>query len=285
MSLQDDPFRQSLTKMPDWNSNRSFQYPVIQVIGRGSFSTVYLGVRRIDGTQVAIKQIPKQNNVKEIVVAEAEAQSNLKHRCLISLFDRIETDSFYYLIFEYFKGKDLLLYLEERNFEPLQEDQAQKIMMQLVDCILYFHHEHYVHRDIKLENILMDDFLNVKLVDFGFSTKVSFVKPKLDRFLGSQDYAAPEILKHIPYDGFKADVWSLGTILYALLVGELPFVRFERIQALSQDLPHPCLRFPAHISLEARGLISKMLEEKPTKRISMYLVSRHPWISPTFTSG
>jgi len=261
------------------NLEQLLDYRVHRVIGTGSFSKVYLASDS-SGKQIALKQIPKKQGTKEIINAEIEAGKNLHHPGIVTHLGYIETEKYEYIILEYFQSSDLLTNMEMRQFKPFNESQARDIFSQLLNCVIYIHQERYVHRDIKLENILINEAGIVKLVDFGFSTKISFVNPLLDRYMGSQDYVAPEILSNHPYDGFKADVWSLGTILFTLLFGELPFIRDERIISAVRDIPHPLIKWPnIRVSSEAKDLVIKMLNPDPNKRISTFIVTKHSWMN------
>ena len=135
-----------------------------------------------------------------------------------------------------------------------------------------------VHRDLKLENILLDKHENVKLVDFGFTREYEGKSSHLQTFCGTVCYSAPEMLKGERYAGEKVDVWSLGIILYALLVGELPFDEDDDVatkhKILSSDPPYP-ESFPP----EAKALLSQMLSKRPLIRPALADVLAHPFLS------
>jgi len=122
----------------------------------------------------------------------------------------------------------------------------------------------------------------VKLIDFGLCELIQDGK-LCDLWCGSQDYVCPEIIGKTPYNGFSADVWSLGTILYIMLYGELPFGFDIRVQAVSDGREHPPIHFaddrnPNVVSDIAKDLISKMLHVDPNKRIDMQGVAGHKWM-------
>lgn len=125
--------------------------------------------------------------------------------------DRMETNS----------GDELYNYLSHHG--PIEPSMVQKIFTQLVGAVSYVHSKSCVHRDLKLENILLDKNENVKLCDFGFTREYEGKSSYLQTWCGTVCYSAPEMLKGEKYAGEKVDVWSLGVILYALLCGELPF--------------------------------------------------------------
>lgn len=154
----------------------------------------------------------------------------------------------------------------------------QKIFTQLVGAVSYVHAKQCVHRDLKLENILLDKLGNVKLVDFGFTREYQGSTSYLQTWCGTVCYSAPEMLKGEKYAGEKVDVWSLGIILYALLCGELPFDEDDESVTkgmILKDEP----RYPEHIPEPAKELIKKLLSKRPLLRPSLSDVLKDPWLS------
>ena len=123
---------------------------------------------------------------------------------------------------EYAGNISLHSYLKGKVGKRIDEHCAKKIFYQIVEAIQYCHAQNIVHRDIKLENIILDDKLNVKIIDFGFSIIIPKNK-KLNVFCGTPSYMAPEILSKEFYSGFLADVWALGIVLFIMLCGNFPF--------------------------------------------------------------
>ncbi|KAJ3067380.1 hypothetical protein HK102_007429 [Quaeritorhiza haematococci] len=170
---------------------------------------------------------------------------------------------------------DLFEYIEQTPNGMLTELQARHIFRQLVSALLFLHQNGLAHRDVKDENVLIDGGLNVKLIDFG---SVGVVEGEesggkgFDRFLGTLQYASPEILQGNHYRGPEADIWALGCLLYIMLAGESPFPNpssailsaFERpTQTVSED----CL-----------DLLRWMLEKRPGDRASIADIWWHPWV-------
>ncbi len=146
-----------------------------------------------------------------------------QHPNIIKLVDLFENQSYYQIVLEYMQGKDLFEYMQKREFR-IGEARAKEITTQIADGLMYLHNYGIMHRDLKLENIMMSDASDgavVKLVDFGLS---KFVGPNgtADELYGTLGYVAPEVLKKQAY-GFSCDMWGLGCIVYALLSGCLPF--------------------------------------------------------------
>ena len=146
-----------------------------------------------------------------------------QHVNIVKLIDVFENSDHYYIVLEYMAGKDLFDYIQKRNF-ILNEDRVKQLGIQLIQAVRYLHDFGIVHRDLKLENIMMSDTSNTakpKIVDFGLA-KIIGPSETADEPFGTLGYVAPEVLKKKPYT-FSCDVWSLGCILYALLSGSLPF--------------------------------------------------------------
>lgn len=146
-----------------------------------------------------------------------------QHPNIVGLIDLFENQDYYYIVLEFMMGKDLFDYIQYRKFK-LSEDRVKEIGMQLVIAIKYLHSYGIVHRDLKLENIMMSDNTEnavPKLVDFGLAKMIG-PNEKADEPFGTLGYVAPEVLKKEPYST-SCDIWSLGCILYALLSGSLPF--------------------------------------------------------------
>jgi serine/threonine protein kinase len=161
---------------------------------------------------------------------------------------------------------------------PMEPAKVQKIFTQLVGAVSYVHQKSCVHRDLKLENILLDRHENVKLVDFGFTREYEGKSSYLQTWCGTVCYSAPEMLKGEKYAGEKVDVWSLGIILYALLCGELPFDEDEEDvtkQMILKDEP----KYPDHIPPQAQDLIVLLLSKRTLLRPSLADVLQHPWLA------
>lgn len=173
-------------------------------------------------------------------------------------------------------GEELYDYLLRHGKLPV--DKVQKTFTQLVGAVAYVHQQHCVHRDLKLENILLDKHENVKLLDFGFAREYEGKTNYLQTFCGTICYSAPEMLKGEKYAGEKVDVWSLGIILYALLCGELPFDDDDddvtRRKILSEEP-----KYPNHLPPEALALMKQLLSKRPFPRPSLTDILSHPFLA------
>ena len=186
------------------------------------------------------------------------------------------TESLVWLVLEYCPGDELYNYLLKHGKLPVEK--VQKTFTQLVGAVCYVHQQSCVHRDLKLENILLDKHENVKLCDFGFTREYEGKANYLQTFCGTICYSAPEMLKGEKYAGEKVDVWSLGVILYALLCGELPFDEDDdnatRAKILSEE-PN----YPDHIPPDALSLLKALLSKRPLLRPSLPEILAHPFLA------
>lgn len=165
-------------------------------------------------------------------------------------------------------------YVRKRNY--LSENVARFLFKQLIEALKYMHAQGIVHRDIKLDNILLDVDRNIKICDFG----VSKLNPKnsiMYEQCGTPAYIAPEILLDEGYSGFGVDIWSSGVLLYVMLSGMMPFKAdtLEDLKGLIVSGQYPTIK---DISPEAESLIAGLLTVDPTQRLTEDQILNHPWM-------
>ncbi|KAG6057411.1 hypothetical protein E4U17_001352 [Claviceps sp. LM77 group G4] len=249
-------------------------YTLGRLIGKGSFGKVYLATHKLtNGSKVVLKSAHKDD---ANLAREIHHHRQFVHPHIARLYEVIITESLVWLVLEYCSGDELYNHLLERG--PLPVPKVQKIFAQLVGAVSYVHLQSCVHRDLKLENILLDKNENVKLVDFGFTREYEGRMNYLQTFCGTICYAAPEMLKGEKYAGEKVDVWSLGVILYALLCGELPFDddddNVTRTKILTEDP-----KFPDHLTADALSLLKLLLSKRPLPRPAFADILAHPFLA------
>ncbi|KAK3860200.1 hypothetical protein Pcinc_017630 [Petrolisthes cinctipes] len=253
-------------------------YEFEKTIGKGNFAVVKLATHKVTQSKVAIKIIDKSkidaDNLRKIL-REIEILKKLRHPYIIRLYQVMETERMIYLVTEYASCGELFDYVASHG--KMREGEARTKFMQIVAALRYCHKRGIVHRDLKAENLLLDKELNIKLADFGFS---NFYTPGvlLSTWCGSPPYAAPELFEGKEYDGPKADVWSLGVILYVLVCGYLPFDA-KTLQTLRSIVVSGKFRIPYFMSSDCDNLIRKMLQVDPEKRISIERIMQHRWIT------
>jgi protein-serine/threonine kinase len=210
----------------------------------------------------------------------------LKHPNIVRLYDVIETDKYIGIILEYASGGELFDHILAHRY--LREKDACKLFAQLVSGVWYIHQKKIVHRDLKLENLLLDRHRNVIITDFGFANRFEHRADDLmQTSCGSPCYAAPElVISEGAYVGSAVDIWSCGVILYAMLAGYLPFdddpanPDGDNINLLYRYIVNTPLSFPDYISPDARDLLGIMLVPDPALRADLRRVMAHRWLAP-----
>jgi serine/threonine protein kinase len=187
---------------------------------------VKLATHKKTGKKTAIKTVHKKD-MKPIEIYQQRREIDVlkmsQHPNIVGLIDLFENSDYYYIVLEYMQGKDLFDYIQFRNFK-LGEQRVKELSYQIGIAIKYLHSYGIVHRDLKLENVMMSDNTESgvpKLVDFGLAKMIG-PNEKADEPFGTLGYVAPEVLRKEPYS-FSCDLWSYGCIIYALLSGSLPF--------------------------------------------------------------
>jgi len=262
---------------------RIAEYQIEKCLGSGSFGEILLVSKAQEpGSRYVIKKIEKE----KMKMVEVEVGEILEHEHIVKFYEHFQDQHHHYLVLEYVSGVDMFTWMEFRNFEPIPEKTARKIFRDICSAIQYCHQRGIAHRDLKLENILIDPTTyQVKVIDFGLASFETEDSAGCVDVCGSLDYLAPEVLEEQPYSGKKSDIWSLGVILYSMLFCNFPFSTEERMDALlppegQERKPHPPLEFPkrASVSREAKDLCRKMLAFNPDKRINIDKIMRHPWM-------
>ncbi|XP_045678804.1 serine/threonine-protein kinase MARK2-like [Phyllostomus hastatus] len=247
-------------------------YTLLNTIGKGSFAKVWLACHVLTGTEVAVKAINQCDITRYF--EEAHCLKSLNHPNITKLFEVIATEEKLYLIMEHVSGGDLLDYLE--NHGPRSEREAQAMFRQLISAVQYCHGKGIIHRDLTPDNILIDGERNIKLADFGFGRE--FTNYKLTTYCGTIPYMAPEIMQHQIYNGPKVDAWSLGVVLYRMLVGDLPFVG-DTFGEIKKKILHGKVRIPRQLSEEGQKLLKKLLILDPRRRPTLEDIMSDPWVN------
>ncbi|XP_055963555.1 serine/threonine-protein kinase SIK2 isoform X1 [Sorex fumeus] len=252
-------------------------YDIEGTLGKGNFAVVKLGRHRITKTEVAIKIIDKSQldavNLEKIY-REVQIMKLLDHPHIIKLYQVMETKSMLYLVTEYAKNGEIFDYLA--NHGRLNESEARRKFWQILSAVDYCHGRKVVHRDLKAENLLLDNNMNIKIADFGFG---NFFKSGelLATWCGSPPYAAPEVFEGQQYEGPQLDIWSMGVVLYVLVCGALPFDG-PTLPILRQRVLEGRFRIPYFMSEDCEHLIRRMLVLDPSKRLTIAQIKEHKWM-------
>ena len=286
-------------KYPETNLNF---YKYGRLIGQGAFGKVNLGLNVLTGRVVAIKSFNKSNlnsnseNMKKIKY-ETNLMKKLNHPNITKILELFEDKEYILIIMEYINGGNLFSFLKKHR--KVSEKTAKLLYRQIILGIKYMHEQGIVHRDIKLENILIDLNNNIKICDFGIGRVLSSPEQPLFDQCGTPMYIAPEILlcsEEKGYKGFPVDIWSSGIVLYILLSGTLPFSFKNSSSSLSEsnesnlsednnnntELQYSIInkepKAIENISKEAEDLLKKILKKNPEKRITCEEILNHPWM-------
>ncbi|KAK1127685.1 hypothetical protein K0M31_003180 [Melipona bicolor] len=254
------------------------RFDIIKKLGQGTYGKVQLGINKETGQEVAIKTIKKCKIETEAdlirIRREIQIMSSVQHPNIIHIYEVFENREKMVLVMEYAAGGELYDYLSERKV--LTEHEARRIFRQIATAIFYCHKHKICHRDLKLENILLDQVGNAKIADFGLSN-VFDEQRLLNTFCGSPLYASPEIVKGTPYHGPEVDCWSLGVLLYTLVYGAMPFdgSNFKRLvkQISQSDYFEPKKPSPAS------PLIKEILTVCPARRADIERICTHWWVN------
>eukprot|EP00929_Paragymnodinium_shiwhaense_P031285 TRINITY_DN17561_c0_g1_i1.p1 TRINITY_DN17561_c0_g1~~TRINITY_DN17561_c0_g1_i1.p1 ORF type:complete len:513 (-),score=138.19 TRINITY_DN17561_c0_g1_i1:254-1792(-) len=249
-------------------------------LGQGGFGSVYKGLHSETGEAAAIKFVAKKSfrqfSDLQRVFQEIQALRNLRHQNVIRILDVADHPTNICFILEYAAGGELRGYVEKAG--SLSEEESRTFFKQIVRAVHYIHSKKTIHRDLKLENILLDASNRCKIVDFGLSDYVSS-KEQTVTDAGTEAYLAPEVYNGCSKDSdpYKIDVWGLGVILYALAHGKLPFYRPDEETCAKLDADG--LQFKEELSTGYRRLVKAMLTPSPERRASVDEITLDPWVT------
>ncbi|BFZ64895.1 Serine/threonine-protein kinase [Saitoella coloradoensis] len=287
-----------LDRLPQKKRKMLGEYILGKTIGAGSMGKVKLATHQATGEQVAIKIIPRvtetaprtnyssssgmpkpapapADDAKEVrTVREAAMMTLIRHPFICGMKSVEAMSNHYYMVMEYVNGGQLLDYIISHG--KLKEKQARKFARQIGSALDYLHKNSIVHRDLKIENILISKNGNIKLIDFGLSNLYS-PKSHLSTFCGSLYFAAPELLNAKAYTGPEVDVWSFGIVMYVLVCGKVPFDD-QSMPALHAKIKRGIVDYPNYLSPECKHLLSRMLVVDPLKRAPLSEIVSHPWM-------
>lgn len=250
-------------------------YQLTETLGRGSHARVRLAEHEATGARFAAKVISRRKMDAEQLSAEVKLQGSVpSHPCVVRLLEVLERPSELVLLLELAEGGTAFDLVAQG---PLAEDHARRLFGELLAGVAHLHRHGVVHRDLKLENLLLDRHGNLKIADFGLAAAL-VAGELLSLGSGSPNYSAPELLAaKLQYAGEPADVWACGVVLFAFLTGGFPFDD-DRPQALLRRIQKGKYRIPSFVGADAQDLIARMLTVDPAERITVAAAMAHPWM-------
>jgi len=253
-------------------------YQVLQTIGQGGFSVIYLAYDPSCGRFRAIKSLSKDKLNSEKAIQhfqqEIDTMTIIHHKSLVNVYDVFDDPENYYIVMDYCEGGDLFDYVITHG--RISESEAAVVFRQIVEGVATCHSFSVAHRDIKLENILIDTFPHIRIADFGLCGYIQEDR-LMSTFCGSLTYCAPECISRQDYDGRISDIWSMGIVLYSLVTGENPW-KTSNQTIVMQKIMQGQISFPGYLSSACKNLLQKMLKTEPYERITLQKIAEHPWL-------
>ncbi|KAI9340096.1 Serine/threonine-protein kinase-like protein [Pilaira anomala] len=254
-------------------------FDVGRALGKGNFGHVFLAKEKKSGFIVALKVLYKKGlaltNIENQLRREVEIQGNLRHPNILRLYGYFHDETRVFLILEFAaKGE---LFAELQSKKKFKESEAAKYVVQMTNALMYLHSKRVIHRDIKPENLMLGLNGELKIGDFGWSVRTGKFDTRRGTLCGTLDYLPPEMVEGRSHDK-NVDVWSLGILLYELIVGEPPFDSDGNEDATYRRIMRVDLHIPSYVSRDAADLITKLLKYSSNERLPLKAVMHHPFI-------
>uniref|UniRef100_A0A8I6X1R2 non-specific serine/threonine protein kinase n=2 Tax=Hordeum vulgare subsp. vulgare TaxID=112509 RepID=A0A8I6X1R2_HORVV len=260
------------------------RYELGRILGHGTFAKVYHARSLMCNHSVAIKVIDKEKVLRvgmiERIKREISVMRLVRHPNIVQLHEVMASKTKIYFVMEHVRGGDLFSRVAKGR---LREEVARKFFQQLIAAIDFCHSRGVYHRDLKLENLLIDDTDNIKVSDFGLSALRESLGPDdlLHTTCGTPSYVAPEIINNKGYDGATADVWSCGVILFVLLAGYLPF-HDSNLMEMYRKIGKSEFKSPHWFSYDVSKILGKLLDPNPETRITIEKLVEDPWFKAEY---
>jgi serum/glucocorticoid-regulated kinase 2 len=242
-------------------------FEILQVVGKGSYGKVMQVRKRDTGKIYAMKVLKKQMLVARKQVAHTKTERRvlelIDHPFLVTLQFAFQSETKLYMVLDYFTGGELFFHLKHGG--KFSESRARFYAAEISLALQCLHDNKIIYRDLKPENVLLDDEGHIRLTDFGLSKESTQGQQLTHTFCGTPEYLAPEVIQGSWY-GHAVDWWSMGTLLYEMLTGWPPFYN-ENLHVMYERITRAPLNFPNDMSNEAKSLLTGLLQRDPRKRL------------------
>jgi len=249
--------------------NSKKRYERGRFLGKGGFAKCYELKDMATGEITAGKIVPKslltKSHQKEKMSQEIRLHKAVAHDHLVKLYSYFEDPNFVYIVLELCRKRSLMELHKRRK--AVTEPETRYFLMQILLGCKYLHENKIIHRDLKLGNVFLNDHMEVKIGDFGLATKVDYDGERKRTLCGTPNYIAPEVLGKKGHS-YEVDVWSIGCILYTLLVGKPPF-ETSTLKDTYTRIKKNEYHIPSRVGPLARNLIQRLLQHEPAKRPSV----------------
>ncbi|KAI1299398.1 Testis-specific serine/threonine-protein kinase 2 [Halotydeus destructor] len=262
-------------------------YKLTTKISCGAYGIVYKGTKQNGGQVCAVKimDLSKcgERFKQKFLPRELTMLIQIRHAHVVKIYDIFRSNNKIYIFMEFATNGTLTSYLKKNG--PLTEDQARVFFLQMAAALAFMHTELGIaHRDIKIENILLDENNMTKLTDFGFARDAIDPETKMavmsETWCGTEPYLAPEILQRKPYNPFPSDVWASGVVLFAMVNNKFPF-HFRDAKLMVAEQYNYRYHFKStietNLSEDYKDLTRNMFEPDPKTRITMAAILKHSW--------
>lgn len=272
---EEEPISRTLTHpIP----NKIADYEIRGTVGEGAFSVVKLAYSPKTKEYYACKVIERirlKNNLEHRFECEIRVHQQMHHPGIVNLIDILRDDNFYYVFLEFCPHGELFQYIVDKG--RLEENDAKLIIKQILEAMKYIHQMGVSHRDMKPENLLIDQLQHTKISDFGLSRFLDH-NGYANTPCGSPCYASPECISGSPYDGRTSDCWSCGVILYAMVTGQLPWTKRNQAQLFDQ-IRRGEYTIPKFLSQTCRNFISSLMCVDYKRRLTAAQALEHPFLT------
>jgi len=248
-------------------------------IGEGAAGEVFVAVEAKTGQKVAIKKMALNDESVELLVTEISIMKTSKHPNIVTYLDTYVTGNEIWVIMEYMGNGCLTEVLDQWEFCQMNEAQIAFVCRETLRALAFIHSLHRIHRDIKSDNILLNDLGEVKIADFGYAAQLTQKKAQRNTVVGTPYWMAPELIRGQDY-GIKVDVWSLGIMLMEMAEGEPPYMEFPPLRALflitTKGIPN--LKKPQNWSEDFRDFLRCCLIKEYDDRPDAEQLLKHPFL-------